>query len=158
MKKAVLEAILIILIAAAFGVARNSFFPNSVSLIPSDKPILEFGAKEIGFEDAKKMFEQGVVFLDARGCPYYSAGHIMGARCLKPAEYEQNKSEALADVAKDQPLVAYCDGEGCSSSLLLAEKLINDGYTNVYVYPAGWPEWVANGLPIEKGFGSTGGW
>lgn len=159
MKRAILEAILIVLVATAFGIARNFLFPtNSISLVPSDKPIIEVGAKRIGLEEAKKMFEEGVIFLDARGCPYYAAGHIMGARCLKPSEYEQNKAEVLADVAKDQPLVTYCDGEACSSSLLLAEKLINDGYTNVYVFPAGWLEWVAAGLPIEKGFRSTGGW
>lgn len=158
MKRAFCEAFLILLIAVAFGVARNSFFSNNISLFPSDKPILEVGAEKIGLAEAKRMFDEGVIFLDARGCPYYLAGHIAGARCLGLQEYDEKRAEVLADVGKDQPLVTYCDGEGCSSSLLLAEKLVNDGYTNVYVYPAGWPEWVSAGYPIEKGLGSIEGW
>ena len=157
MKKVVVEVVIIVLLACAFGIARNVVFPNSISLLPSEEPILEVGAKKIGLEEAKRMFDEGVIFLDARGCPYYAAGHIAGARCLKPAEYEDRKHNVLADVEKGQPLVAYCDGEECSSSVLLAEKLVDDGYTNVYVYPSGWIEWVKAGLPTEKGF-IDGGW
>ena len=158
MKRAILEAILILFIAAAFGMARNFFFPSSISLIPSNKPIIEVGAKKIGLAQAKRMFDAGIVFLDARGCPYYVAGHIQGARCLGLQEYDEKKALVLSDVEKDQPLVTYCDGEGCSSSVLLAERLVKEGYASVYVYPAGWPEWVRAGYPIEKGLGSTEGW
>ncbi|HDH97062.1 MAG TPA: hypothetical protein ENF73_04980 [Proteobacteria bacterium] len=157
MKKLLVEVVVIVLLASTFGVARNLLFPNSISLAPSDEPILDIGAKQIDLEQAKRMFEEGVVFLDARGCPYYTAGHIAGARCLKPSEYEEKKADVLAGVAKDQPLVTYCDGKECSSSVLLAEKLLEDGYTNVYVYPNGWNEWREAGLPIEKGI-MGGGW
>ena len=103
----------------------------------------------ISLEQAKNLFEQDILFVDARDEGYYDAGHIQGA--LKNAflmelifniEKQQNKSDAL---------VVYCGDPGCGDSEDLAYNLQDSGFTKIYVFKGGWLEWSNAGYPSETG-------
>jgi rhodanese-related sulfurtransferase len=103
----------------------------------------------ISLEQAKNLFEQEILFVDARDEGYYDAGHIQGA--LKNAflmelifniEKQQNKSDAL---------VVYCGDPGCGDSEDLAYNLQDSGFTKLYVFKGGWLEWSKAGYPSETG-------
>ena len=103
----------------------------------------------ISLEQAKNLFEQDILFVDARDEKYYDAGHIQGA--LKNAflmelifniEKQQNKSDAL---------VVYCGDPGCGDSEDLAYNLQDSGFTKIYVFKGGWLEWSNAGYPSETG-------
>ena len=103
----------------------------------------------ISLEQAKNLFEQDILFVDARDEGYYDAGHIQGA--LKNAfmmelifniEERQNKSDAL---------VVYCGDPGCGDSEDLAYNLQDSGFTKIYVFKGGWLEWSKAGYPSETG-------
>ena len=103
----------------------------------------------ISLEQAKNLFEQDILFVDARDEGYYDAGHIQGA--LKNAflmelifniEKRQNKNDAL---------VVYCGDPGCGDSEVLAYNLQDSGFTKIYVFKGGWLEWSKAGYPSETG-------
>ena len=103
----------------------------------------------ISLEQAKNLFGQDILFVDARDEGYYDAGHIQGA--LKNAflmelifniEKQQNKSDAL---------VVYCGDPGCGDSEDLAYNLQDPGFTKLYVFKGGWLEWSNAGYPSDTG-------
>ncbi|MFQ6676240.1 MAG: rhodanese-like domain-containing protein [Fidelibacterota bacterium] len=94
---------------------------------------------------ARELFDRGVTFVDARDDEEYRAGHIRGALNLPTVEL-------VALLSPDDPVVAYCSGEGCASSLELAETLMLDwGFSRVFVFEGGWPQWESAGYPAEVG-------
>ncbi len=80
------------------------------------------------------------LILDARPLKKYQAGHIPTARFLPDNKYEEYKS-VLDGVAKDAEIITYCEGYECGKSVNLAVLLKKDGFTNIKVYWAGFPEW-----------------
>ncbi|MBM3461450.1 MAG: rhodanese-like domain-containing protein [Armatimonadetes bacterium] len=51
--------------------------------------------------------------------------------------------------AKNEPIVTYCGGPQCPSSVQAAEKLIALGYTNVFAFEGGLKEWKEAGLALH---------
>jgi rhodanese-related sulfurtransferase len=90
-------------------------------------------------------------FIDARPALYYENGHISSARHLPPEEYDDWMFDLAADLPLNRPIVIYCDGGDCTSSLEVAERLLADGYSNAHVYEGGYPEWEGAGLAVTRG-------
>ncbi len=90
----------------------------------------------------------GVVIIDARPTARkYDLGHIPGAINIPETQFDKHVGKLPAD--KSTLLVFYCEGETCMLShkaAFSAEKL---GYTNIKVYPAGFPEWKAKGMTVS---------
>jgi len=109
--------------------------------VESNSPVLV----AISIEQAKKLFDDDVLFIDARDEGYYSLGHIDGAmknaflmELIFSIEERQNKA---------MPLVVYCGDPGCGDSEDLAYNLQDSGFTKLYVFKGGWVEWSAAGYP-----------
>ena len=107
----------------------------------------------ITLAEAEDLFTGGQgVFVDARSRSDFSAGHIPAAKNLP---FEEAKGEGLKEFAAGIPpgktLVIYCSGEDCPTGLTLAVLLKNQGLEGVRVFMGGWEEWMAAGLPAERG-------
>lgn len=103
----------------------------------------------ISSEEAQKFFEESsALFIDARHEFDFKLGHIKGAINIPLKDFDARK-ETLASLPKDKPVVAYCDGAECNSSIELAAKLHALGFTNVKIFFGGWREWEAHHLPTE---------
>lgn len=103
----------------------------------------------ISFEEARAIHARGeAIFLDSRPSVDFGLGRIPGAVNL-PLQDFQSGGPILDLLPRDQPLVTYCDGEDCNSSLELAAKLDSAGYRNVKVFYGGWQAWTGNGQPTE---------
>ncbi len=87
--------------------------------------------------------------LDARSVEEFDEGHIKDALSLPDEQFDQRIDNFLGKADEDTPLVCYCSGEDCMSSVYLAEKLYEFGYKRVYVFFGGWPEWKGAGLPTD---------
>ena len=99
---------------------------------------------------AKELFaSNNSIFIDARHEFDYQAGHIRGAVNI-PLKMFDAQFTLLNKISKDKVLIVYCDGAECNSSIELAVKLTESGFTNVKVFFGGWQEWNSAGLPIEK--------
>ncbi|WP_176719923.1 rhodanese-like domain-containing protein [Desulfuribacillus alkaliarsenatis] len=75
------------------------------------------------------------VLVDSRPAARYHEGHINGAINIPDADFDKLKDLLPED--KDKKLIFYCGGWHCPLSPSSANKAMNLGYTNVYVYQEG---------------------
>ena len=85
------------------------------------------------------------VVIDARDTARrFEAGHLPGAISLPAKRFAELANERLpAD--KNQLIIFYCDGFECILSHLAADEAEDLGYSNIRVYPGGFPEWFRQG-------------
>ena len=132
----ILTSLLLVLVAHTLA-ARAYVSPEAVP-----------GATTIDTAAAKVLFDAGVVFIDVRTDTDWEAGRIPGARHLELKHVYSMESLGTA-VAKDQAVVVYCNGLQCPRSAEAATKAVAWGFTNVYYYRLGFPDWQAAGYPVE---------
>ena len=83
-----------------------------------------------------------MVLIDSRPKkPKYDKGHIPGAISIPDSQFDDYKDQLPAE--KSKTLVFYCGGYKCPLSHKSAKKALAMGYTNVKVFDAGYPGWVA---------------
>ena len=114
------------------------------SLLATETILLE--PVMIDRELAKKMYDLGILFIDAREMEEYNESHITGA-ILEPAV-----SGELTKVSPpDKPLLTYCSGGHCDLSFELAMELMEEwNYEKVFVYKGGLPDWEEAGYPVDR--------
>jgi rhodanese-related sulfurtransferase len=102
----------------------------------------------ITLEQAHRLYNAGVLFIDARMEAEYNFGHIRGAINLPFKKIDEHISK-ISNLPKNTALVTYCDGVGCDASIDLANKLAELGYTNVRIFYSGWNDWRDQNYPME---------
>lgn len=106
------------------------------------------GATTISTAEAKRLFDQGVAFLDVRSNRDWEAGRIPGALHIELKK--KLNEESMAELfARDQPIVIYCNSTGCTRSSKASEKAVSWGYKKVYYYRLGFPDWKHHGYAIQ---------
>lgn len=156
-KRTVREAGLIVGLAVVLGLAVNA--PLVLRFLKGDLEEEFLAAKtfpgiiQIGLAEAEDLFAGGNgFFVDARPSDEFRAGHIAGARSLPFATAEERAlADFVSSVGPDKQIVVYCSGGDCLSSLGLARLLAGRGLKDIRVFPGGWAEWAAAGLPGEAG-------
>jgi rhodanese-related sulfurtransferase/DNA-binding transcriptional ArsR family regulator len=91
-----------------------------------------------------------VTVLDVRPAEEFEAGHIPGAISIPIDELE----ERLGELPKSREVVAYCRGPYCVWSLRAVDALRASGRKARRLVD-GFPEWGAEGLPVEVGSQET---
>ena len=93
----------------------------------------------------KKLIDEkeNFVLVDARPGRLFSKGHVPGAVSIPDSEFDKHVDKLPAD--KSASLVFYCGGLECNLSEKAAAKARKLGYTNIRVYAAGNPDWMAKG-------------
>jgi rhodanese-related sulfurtransferase len=87
-----------------------------------------------------------VTVLDVRPVEEYRAGHIAGAISIPLAELK----DRLADLPRDQEIVAYCRGPYCVFAAQAVELLRARGFRAARLED-GVTDWRAHGLPVVMG-------
>jgi len=113
---------------------------------------LEHAAVVALFHD-RQSAQGTIIFVDARNDAQYEAGHIPGAHQLDYYRLEAYLPTVLAACAPAEKILVYCNGGDCEDSELTAILLIQSGVPRerLFVYPGGFAEWTAKGLPLELG-------
>lgn len=106
-----------------------------------------------------KLARAGAVLVDARIASEYADGHIQGAinipyreKSQKATNFDAGEDEfKVAKLPADRgaAVVIYCNGPDCWKSFKASTVAIRAGYTNVYWYRAGFPNWASKDLPTE---------
>ena len=138
--------------------------PHAISRLTAPPPpapleaqgqIVSSPIREISSQEAWKAFQSGTPFLDARRSSEFAEGHIARAWCTPVWEADVDDRLITFKAARrpgpEDPIVIYCGGGDCRDSHLLAEKLLNEGYFHLLIYRDGFPDWKAQGHPVEKG-------
>ena len=106
------------------------------------------GSETIDLVQAKKMHQEGVIFIDVRSPRQYGNRHITGA--LNLFVNGSFTEENLLKVAKkDTPLVLYCNGINCSLSYKAAERAVIWGFSNIKYFREGIRAWSRAGNPMD---------
>ena len=71
--------------------------------------------------------DDDVVFLDTRAKKEFKVSHIKGAQWVGFLSFHKRK---VKDIPKDKKIILYCSVGYRSEKI--AEKLVNEGFTNVY--------------------------
>jgi rhodanese-related sulfurtransferase len=151
MRQAFHEIIAISIAAMVLGVAytfltNQGFFLKIQEVHSEGASTLEM----ISLDTAKVFFDsKNALFIDARHEFDYGEGHIQGAVHVALKMFDSQRSR-LGSIPKNKLLIVYCDGAECNSSIELAVKLTDDGFTNVKVFFGGWQEWKSAKFPAEK--------
>lgn len=103
--------------------------------------------KAVTLEQAYKLFNNGVTFIDARDEGDFLAGHISNSINIPFDDFDNHKQK-LDQLSKDKPMVIYCGGTDCDLSHLLANLLFEKGYKQVYVFFGGWYDWLDAKYPV----------
>ena len=106
------------------------------------------GAVTVSTKRAKTLMNQGVTFIDVRRVTDYQSSHIQWSRHLD-LKLDLTEAALLSVVKKHQPVVFYCNGDMCQRSALASERAVSWGWTKVYYYRGGFPDWQKAGLPLE---------
>ena len=167
MKRALIEAILLALIAIVMAFAVNGVSPNGISLKGSwydnrEKQELEIPPSYdpdmdslLTMQEAFILWKEGAIFLDTREPYEYDEGHIPGAINL-PFDYWDDcwpRVEPLLTIS--DTIVCYCGGFDCELSLFAARELKVTGYTHALIFFGGINKWVEAELPLEYGSPDT---
>ena len=86
-----------------------------------------------------------VTVLDVRPPEEYAAGHVPGAVNIPLSELEQR----LEELGKGEEIVAYCRGPHCVLAFDAVARLREKGL-KARRLEDGYPEWQAEGLPVER--------
>lgn len=136
------QAAVILVLAAVAGAASAVFHP----LRP---PWYEVASADemrwgISLDEARGIIAAGeVVWIDARSRANYEAGHLPGAILLNPEEWGEllfNNQDSFQSLL-DRPVIVYCDGDACSRSAEVAQRLRElMGLDPVYILQGEWRE------------------
>jgi rhodanese-related sulfurtransferase len=136
--------------APATAAPATSASAAAIPPVSPDQPWIEVTPAQV---DA--LFAKGALFLDARLTSQYQEGHVQGARSMPVWEAgldeKVDQLPFLAEGSFEKPIVAYCNGGECEDSHNLASKAHDKGFTAVYVYKDGFPDWLKRGRPVSTG-------
>jgi rhodanese-related sulfurtransferase len=126
----------------SLAVDRLAELRETIRVNLDDKDKLEQVSHKDLLERARR---RDVVVLDVRPHAEYNAGHIPEALSIPLEELESR----LGEIPSDREVVAYCRGPYCVMALAAVEMLRKRGY-QARRLEDGFPEWRAEGLPVDK--------
>jgi rhodanese-related sulfurtransferase len=109
------------------------------------------GLDEIGLDELRALLDSGaaVVLVDALPPIAFAASRLPGAINVPEVSVDGTAHSRLPD--RDALVVVYCANPSCESSVVVAERLVELGYTNVRHFSGGKQAWRDAGLPLEGG-------
>lgn len=140
--------IILPLVGAALGLGWNALSGRGFAL---DRNVLvKAGDEVIPVEEAKKRFDQGALFVDARPADVFAVSHIPRALSLPEDTFAAAFQANEARLRSSLDVVVYCSGFGCEASHNVARKLKEAGIPAVVLHD-GWPAWTGAGYAATQG-------
>lgn len=104
--------------------------------------------KEVNTHETTQLInKEDAIVLDTRAQKEFKAGHILGARQIKPEELRAKDFTKL-EKSKDTPIIVVC-AMG-NSARGVAASMAKEGFSRVLVLKGGMNAWQNAGLPVSK--------
>lgn len=142
--------------AALLALCLLSLAPQAAAEAPYRAPEVIPGTQTIEAAEAWALFREGVPFVDTRLRADYEAGRVPEARNLtimrdpddpRNRFTRENLLELIGD--PDAPVVMYCNERDCWRTEAATRRALEWGFTRLYYFPGGFPEWIRSGYPFE---------
>ena len=132
---------------------------KSVAELGTFTPTSLPGVTVVGAEEVKRLFAQGAIVVDTRTEKEYKQKHIPGAVFIP--YHEKSLKDVVYDVALDDfsglktldsknPTVFHCNGAECWKSYKASRAAVAAGFSKVYWYRGGMPDWESTNQKIAK--------
>jgi rhodanese-related sulfurtransferase len=110
------------------------------------------GATKVDISEAKALHDKGVLFVDVRRESSFRYKHIPSAQNLAVFGKKFDEPNLSALVAKDKPVVFYCNckSDQCNLSPLAANDAVKMGFKKVYYLKAAIDGWSKAGYAVQK--------
>lgn len=155
-KKIALEATVILIAATLIGVAWNRHllvegFSGMRASVQQEAPVATSRLPlPAGLLQVKDFYDRNeAIIVDARNADTFAGGRIKGAVSLPVGEMAAQLPGFKRTYKTDKPLIVYCNGYGCHDSMTVGQELINAGYSTVFIFEGGYPEWKEAGYQVE---------
>ena len=145
----------IVAIALALALAVNGLRHDGIPLVgqwarETAPSVTGDDSGLVSLAEAQRLFETGgALFVDARSQADFAAGHIRGGVNLPWQQVDEHFAQVAEQLDSADWIIAYCDGQACELSHLLAGFLRQMGYSRVRVLHNGLTVWRQAGLPVE---------
>lgn len=143
------EAVIILVLGSVTGLMVNFLRDGGIPLVAeADAFRIRTKAEFVGTRDAWELYQAGSAFMvDARDATAFEKEHIEGALNASPT---QAGVDSLAWIAAADPyVITYASSASQRQAGVLADKLIDAGFTRVRVLLYGIEGWKDAGHPIE---------
>lgn len=177
MNKTIKEASIILFASIVLGFIANAVSPKGIPLVTeySERFALDtaktkekidltkrgklnkggfYEPVNITLEAAKQLFDENVLFIDARENSEFREGHIKGATNIPYKSFlestNEQKLETMKNISKEKIIVSYCSSDSCEISIDNAYEMAKIGYNDVKIFLGGYKEWKNKDYPIEK--------
>lgn len=118
-----------------------------------DKLLNKFNKNNVPYISVDTLATTNAVLLDARETKEYKVSHIKNAICVGYDQFDLQKTITNLPKDKNAKIVVYCS-LGIRSEIV-ADKLIKEGYTNVYNLYGGIFEWKNNNFQVQDTLGNS---
>lgn len=121
---------------------------SQLALADKKSPMQVEGAKTVSVAEAKKLFDEGVLFVDVRSDKDFDAGRIPDALHLN-SKSSFNEVSLSEEAGKTEGILIYCNGEDCMRSSKTSALAVKWGFSKVYYFRDGYPAWKLASYPVE---------
>lgn len=117
------------------------------------------GAKMVTSGEVQKLIAQGAVLVDTRTEKEFKAKRIPLAifapyieKSVKDIVFDASLDDfsSLERLDKSKPTIFSCNGAECWKSYKASKLALTKGFSSVYWFRGGLPEWEAAGLNVSK--------
>jgi len=147
--------------AATHGTSPKGLeIPIEKAAVKFSSDIKDGGYKIVATDELKKWLDDGKKLTIISALPMaedrefgWLPSAVNGAIPKTEKELTQTDKDNLIKAAgpdKDRPIVIYCGFVACRRSHIGAKVLVENGYKNVYRYPAGVTGWQESGYQLTK--------
>ena len=132
------------------GILYHSFHSEGILASPAATESIA-RAHQIGFLDkldapgVRQAIEQHAIIIDCRLAADYQAGHLPGAISVPIDAPRETKLKALEGVPRDSRVILYCQSDKCTFAEKVANLMMDQGFTDLALFPGGWLKWVEQG-------------
>lgn len=104
----------------------------------------------IDLDDVQRRLDDGGIehFWNVLTDDYFTGETIPGSRRVPLGRVVREARRLELDEGAE--IVVYCAGPECPQSAAAAEKLADQGFTNVHDFDGGLEAWKASGRPVER--------
>ncbi len=83
------------------------------------------------------------VIIDARNAQEFGESNIPGSINMDPYGNEEEFMQKLfEEIPRDKKYIIYCHGGKCDLSHMVAEKMKQFDFKNIYIFTGGWEVWT----------------
>lgn len=149
--RAAAEAACLVLVAAVLGLVANQFSSRAVPLRGSPARSIPV-VSTLALAQAKAIHDAGsMLFVDGRDRASYASGHVPGAVNLPAGDLEEALASEKSRMDAARGFVIYCEQPDGAVAKQVGRQMSAHGLGNLYLFPGGWRDWSAAGLPIQRG-------